>query len=92
MIISSRISTPRGRAYSEGKILDKHYEHLWLLKGHDSTVRGSSMSIFFALNLRYGYQYPEALLQVIILLTRSIHQSNMGFANRLPVRWRKRST
>lgn len=61
-----RISTARGRAYSEGKIDDKHYSHLWLLKGVGMESIGNSESIYFCLNLMHGDTHPTALLEVLV--------------------------
>jgi hypothetical protein len=63
--IEDRISTARGRAYSEGKIGDKHYSHLYLLKGGGTVSPGESTSAMFTLNWENGYNpYPNAILQV----------------------------
>ena len=63
----SRLSTSRGRAYSEGRIGYKKYELFYLLKGIGDIPVGHSESTMLALAVKYGYEIPEALLEVFIL-------------------------
>ena len=60
----SRLSTSRGRAYSEGRIGYKKYELFYLLKGIGDIPVGHSESTMLALAVKYGYEIPDALLEV----------------------------
>jgi hypothetical protein len=59
------LATARGRAYVEGKIDSKNYSFLYLLKGIGQVPVGGAESVMVALALRYGYQMPLALLEVL---------------------------
>ena len=64
--IFCRLSTSRGRAYSEGRIGYKKYELFYLLKGIGDIPVGHSESTMLALAVKYGYEIPEALLEVYV--------------------------
>ncbi|TRY69923.1 hypothetical protein TCAL_02356 [Tigriopus californicus] len=66
-ILGSRqdsITTGRGRAYTEGKIIQRPYNHLCILKGLETVCDRSRQSDLYALNHLFGYRTPTALLQI----------------------------
>ena len=63
-VIINRLSTARGRAYSEGRIGHKHYALMYLLKGIGGIPVGHSETTLLVLALKHGYVMPEVLLEV----------------------------
>ena len=61
-----RISTARGRAYTEGKIDNNHYKHLYMLKdqGDEQDAYFEGRTIYFVLNMMHGVTYPTTLLEI----------------------------
>lgn len=59
-----RITSARGRAYSEGKIGFRDYDFMYLIKGLGEPPVGHAQSAMFSLALRNGYEFPMALLQI----------------------------
>ena len=60
----NRLSTSRGRAYSEGRIGTKHYALMYLLKGIGGIPVGHSETTLLVLALKHGYILPDVLLEV----------------------------
>ena len=61
-----QICTARGRTYTEGRLGEKNYYHLRLLKGYGSVqeAKHNKQSVMFALNMLNGDFYPTALLEI----------------------------
>ena len=62
--VNIRLSTARGRAYSEGRIGKKHYALMYLLKGIGGIPVGHSETTLLVLALKHGYVMPDVLLEV----------------------------
>ena len=64
MSTSIRLSTARGRAYTEGKTGFEEYKIMYLLKGIGDVPISHEESTMLVLALKHGYEIPEALLEV----------------------------